>query len=355
MDNSLTRRNFYIFENRISEKVDISDWNTNFFPRQAIAKIPSVLDSGHPWDTPYQVWFNLDNSLTRRNFYIFENRISEKVDISDWNTNFFPRQAIAKIFSVLDSRHPWDTQYQVWFNLDNSLTRRNFYIFENRISEKVDISDWNTNFFPRQAIAKISSVLDSRHPWDTPYQVWFNLDNSLTRRNFYIFENRISEKVDISDWNKNFFPKQAIAKISSVLDFRHPWDTPYQVWFNLDYSLTRRNFYFFENRISEKVDISDWNTNFFPRQAIAKIPSVLDSRHPWDTPYQVWFNLDNSLTRRKFYIIENRISEKVDISDWDKNFFPRQAIANTLFVLHSRYIVDSPCPVWFDLNNFLTR
>ena len=36
---------------------------------------------------------------------------------------FFPRQAIPKFFSVLDSSYPWNTRYQVWFILNNSLTR----------------------------------------------------------------------------------------------------------------------------------------------------------------------------------------------------------------------------------------
>ena len=191
------------------------------FSRQAIPKILFVLQSRYPWDTPYWVWFDLDNSLTRRNFYTFENRISEKVEISDWNTNFFSRQAIPKILFVLQSRYPWDTPYWVWFDLDNSLTRRNFYIFENRISEKVEISDWNTNFFSRQAIPKILFVLHSRYPWDTPYRVWFDLDNSLTRWKRPIFEIIYSKKSQISVWNANFFPRQAIAKILSVLYSRH--------------------------------------------------------------------------------------------------------------------------------------
>ena len=37
-----------------------------------------------------------------------------------------------------------------------------------------------TQLFPRQAIAKILFVLDSRYPWYTPYPVWFDLDNSIT-------------------------------------------------------------------------------------------------------------------------------------------------------------------------------
>ena len=279
----------------------------------------------------------MDNSLTRRNFYIFENRISEKVEVSDWNTNFFSRQAIPNIFFVLHSRYPWDTTYQVWFNLDNSLTRRNFYIFENRISEKVEISDWNTNFFSRQAIPKILFVLHSRYPWDTPYRVWFDLDNSLTRWKRPIFEIIYSKKSQISVWKANFFPRQAIAKILFVLQSKYPWDTPYWVWFDLDNSLIRRNFYIFENRISEKVEISDWNTNFFSRQAIPKILFVLHSRYPWDTPYWVWFDLDNSLTRWKRPIFEIIYSKKSQISVWNANFFPRQAIAKLLSVLYSRH------------------
>ena len=37
----------------------------------------------------------------------------------------------------------------------------------------------------------------------------------------------------------------------------------------------------------------------FPRQAIAKIVFVLHSRYTWDTPYRVWFDLNNSLIRLK--------------------------------------------------------
>ena len=42
--------------------------------------------------------------------------------------------------------------------------------------------------FPRQAIAKILFVLDSKYTGDTPYRVWFDLDNSLTRWKRPIFK-----------------------------------------------------------------------------------------------------------------------------------------------------------------------
>ena len=44
-----------------------------------------------------------------------------------------------------------------------------------------------TNFFPKQAKPKIFFALHSHYTGDTPYRVWFDLDNSLTR------------------WKKNFF------------------------------------------------------------------------------------------------------------------------------------------------------
>ena len=37
------------------------------------------------------------------------------------------------------------------------------------------------------------------------------------------------------------------------------------------------------------------------------------------------------------------------------NFFPRQALQKILFALHIRYNSDYPCQVWFTLNNSLTR
>ena len=40
---------------------------------------------------------------------------------------------------------------------------------------------------------------------------------------------------------------------------------------------------------------------------------------------------------------------------YEKQFFCSQAIAKNLFVLHSSYTGNTPLQVWFELNNFLTR
>ena len=194
----MTRRKRPIFKIRYSRNSQISVRKPNFFPRKAITKIPSVLDSKHPWYTQYPVWLTLDNSLTRRKRPIFKIRYSRNSQISVRKPNFFPRKAITKIPSVLDSKHPWYTQYPVWLTLDNSLTRRKRPIFKIRYSRNSQISVRKPNFFPRKAITKIPSVLDSKHPWYTQYPVWLTLDNSLTRRKRPIFKIRYSRNSQIS-------------------------------------------------------------------------------------------------------------------------------------------------------------
>ena len=198
-------------------------------------------------------------------------------------------------------------------------------------------------------------MLDSNYTWDTPYQVWLDLDNSLTRSKRPIFKIRYLRNSQISVWITNFFPRQAIAKLLFVLDSNYTGDTPCQVWLDLDNSLTRSKRPIFKIRYLRNSQISVWITNFFPRQAIAKLLFVLDSNYTGDTPWQVWLDLDNSLTRSKRPIFKIRYLRNSQISVWKTNFFPRQAIAKILFVLDSNYTGDTPCRVLFDLNNSLTR
>ena len=355
MNNSLTHWKRPTFKICYLRNSQISVWNTNFFSRQAIAKNLFVLDSSYTGDTPYWVWFDLNNSLTRWKRPTFKIRYLRKSQISVWNTNFFPRQAIAKILFVSDSSYTWDTPYRVWFDLDDSLTRWKRPTFKIRYLRKSQISVWKTNFFPRQAIAKILSVLDPSYTRDTPYQVWFDLNNSLTHWKRPTFKIRYLRNSHISVWKINFFPSQAIAKILFVLDSSYTGNTRYRVWFDLDNSLTRWKRPTFKIRYLRKSQISVWNTNFFPRQAIAKNLFVLDSSYTWDTPYRVWFDLDDSLTRWKRPTFKIRYLRNSQISVWNTNFFPRQAIAKNLFVLDSSYTGDTPYRVWFDLNNSLTR
>ena len=114
-----------------------------------------VLHSNYTGDTPYRVWFDLDNSVVRWTRPIFKIGYSVNTQISVWNTNFFPRQPIARILFVLHSNYTGDTPYRVEFDLDNSLVQWKRPIFKIGYSGNTQISVWKTYFFPRQAISKI--------------------------------------------------------------------------------------------------------------------------------------------------------------------------------------------------------
>ena len=107
-----------------------------------------------------------------------------------WKTNFFPRQAIPKNLFVLTSHYTGDSPYRVWFDLNNSLTRWRRPIFKNPFSRNSKVPEWNTNFFPRQDIPKILFQLHSHYNGDTPNQAGFDFDNSLTRWKRTIFKIR---------------------------------------------------------------------------------------------------------------------------------------------------------------------
>ena len=56
---------------------------------------------------------------------------------------------------------------------------------------------------------------------------------------------------------------------------------------------------YFQNYFFEIIAKFRMKTNFFPRQDIAKILFALDSIYTGNIPYQVWFNLNNSMTLSK--------------------------------------------------------
>ena len=99
------------------------------------------------------VWF--DELLDPIKRPIFKIPFSRNSKSSLWNTNFFPRQAIPKILFVLHFNYTCDTRCWVWFDLDNSLTRWKRPTFKIPFSRNSKSSIWNTNFFPRRAIPKL--------------------------------------------------------------------------------------------------------------------------------------------------------------------------------------------------------
>ena len=124
-------------------------------------------------------------------------RNSRNSQNSVWKPNFFPRQAIPKIFFALHSHYTGNTPFRVWFDLENSLSRWKRIVFKIRInSQFANFAKFRmkTLFFPRQAIPKILFDLHSHYTGDTPHQVWFDLNNSLTRWKRPIFKISFSRK-----------------------------------------------------------------------------------------------------------------------------------------------------------------
>ena len=150
-----------------------------------------------------------------------------------------------------------------------------------------------------------------------------------------------------------------MPKVLFALHSHYTGDTPYRVWFNLNNFLTQWKWIFFKIPYYRNTKSSVWNKyetiSFFTRQAIEKITFVLHSTYAGDTSYQGWLDLDNSLTRSKRPIFKIRYSRKSKYYVWKFNFFPRQAIAKTLFLLYSIYREDTLYQVWFNLDNFLTQ
>ena len=124
--------------------------------------------------------------------------------------NFFPRQAIpyTNKFFALHCHYPGDTQYRVWFDLEISLTRWKwitFKILKNSQFAKFANFLRKPIFFPRQAIPKLPFVLHSHYTVDTPYGVWFDLENSLAQWKRPIFKIPFWRNSKSSVWKPNFF------------------------------------------------------------------------------------------------------------------------------------------------------
>ena len=147
----------------------------------------------------------------------------------------------------------------------------------------------------------------------------------------------------------HFLARQAIPKILFILRFNYTGDNPCWVWLICKAPWPDEKVLFLKflkicnSRNSQN---SVWRTNLLPRQATAKILFLLHSTYTGDTPYQVWFNLDNFLIQSKITIIKIRSSRNSQVFVWKLNFLARQAIPTILFVLHSNYTGDTPYWAW---------
>ena len=174
----------------------ISIRKPNFFSEASSTNFFCFTLSLHCWySIPSLVWFGqLLNPKKKPIFKIPFSRNSQKFRTK---TQFFPGQLYQ--FFALHSHYTVDTQYRVWFDLDNSLTRwKKIKILKNSQFAKFAKFRMKTEFFPRHALPNFFA-LHSHYIGDTPYPVWFDLDNSLTR------------------WKKNVFLKFLFREIPKVL------------------------------------------------------------------------------------------------------------------------------------------
>ena len=183
-------------------------WKTNFFPGRATAIFCCFFFAFHSTytvDTPYRVCFDWNKSLTRwkRPFLnIPFSRTPTKSSV--WKPNFLTKQATAKIYFVLHSTYTGNTPYRVWFDFNNSLTRWKRPIFKiRRNSHFAKFAKFRkkTQLFFRASYTKIFFVLHSTYTDDTPCQIWYDFDNSLTQSKRTILKIRYPRKSKSFVWN----------------------------------------------------------------------------------------------------------------------------------------------------------
>ena len=202
-------------------------------------------------------------------------------------------------------------------------------------------------FFPRQAIPKHLFALHSHYIGDTPYRVWFDLDNSLTQWKRHFFKTPFSQNSKSSVWKPNLFPRQPKPKtFCFTLSFHWWYSMPSLVWYGqlLD---PMKKIYFWN---SQKFAIREirkipYGNHFFPRQAMPTTFSlhtlitmaILNTEFDliWTTP---WRGEEELFL--KFSKVRN--SRNSQNSVWKSKFFPRQAIPKHLFALYSHYFGDTP-------------
>ena len=150
------------------------------------------------WTTPWPAEKKLKYAKIRN---------SRNSQNSVWKPNFF-LGPFFQFFFALQFHYTGDTPYRVWFDVDNSLTRWKKPIFEIPFSRNSQNSVRNPNFFRGQLYQFFA--LHSRYTGDTPYRVWFDLDNSLTRWKKPIFKIPLSRNSQNSVRKPNFFPTPAL-------------------------------------------------------------------------------------------------------------------------------------------------
>ena len=198
-----------------------------------------VSASTYPEDTPYQVWFDLNNLLTRYKKDLF-------LKLLIWKNRKFPYE---KLFFFLGKR------YKKFFLLYTFIT---LVIIHTKCG-----SLWITPWRDKNSIfLKIEKLKKSIFP--------------IEIRTFFL------EKLGGPFFLSQSLPVLGILHIKFGL-----------IWRSLD-PIKKTHF---KNYLFEKIANFRTKNYFFPRRSIQQILSALHSLYTGDYLYQVWFTLNNSLTR----------------------------------------------------------
>ena len=224
-----------------------------------------------------------------------------------------------------------------------------------RHSRNSQNSVWKPNFFLGTLYQKFFCFTLSLHWWySIPPLVWFgHLLNPMKKP---IFKIPFSRKSQNSVRKPNFSPRPALPiRLLYTLITRVILNTPLGLIWTTPWTDAKGLYLKFSKfRNSRNSQNSVWKSNFF-LGTLYKNFFALHSHYTGDTPYRVWFDLDNFLTRWKSPIFKIPFSRNSKSSIWKPNLFPSQAKRKILFILHCHYNGDTQYRDWFHLGNSLTR
>ena len=186
----------------------------------------------------------------------------------------FPRQAKPMRFA-LHYHYTGDTQYRVWFDLDNSLTRWKriiFKILKNSQFAKFAKFRMKTHFCLGQIYQQIFWFKLSLHWWySVPSLVWFGQFLDQMKKKFSkILKNSQFAKFAKFRMKTQLFPRHALTIFFCCTLLLHWWySIPCLVWFGqlLD-PMKKKFFKTLKNSQFAKTAKFRMKNHFFSRQAI---------------------------------------------------------------------------------------
>ena len=149
-------------------------------------------------------------------FKIRENSQFEKIAKFRLKTHFFSRQAMPKTFLLytLITLVILHAEFGLIWTIPCPDEKEFFFKFlKIRTTRNSQISVCKPNFFSRQAKPNTLFAVHSHYTGDTQYRVWFDLDNSLTRWKRPIFKIPFSRNLKSSVWKPIFF----LGKLNQIL------------------------------------------------------------------------------------------------------------------------------------------